>query len=201
MLLGLLLWADFLMAQQDSTKIKLINADEQIYNEAFGNVQRLIGNVAFVHQGTYLYCDSAYMQNDQSFFDGYSNVRILANDSVTIYADELHYDTGIKLAKLHSNVRLVSNHSTLYTDELFYDRAQGIAYYLKGGKIVDTNNVLTSRKAYYYTAGEYAYFKDSVVLVNANYRMLSDTLRYDPNIELSNFFGPTFIYSKENTIY
>ncbi len=193
---GLQLWA-----QEDSTKIRLINADEQIFSKEFGDIQRLIGHVAFVHQGTYLYCDSAHMQNDQSFFDGYRNVRIIANDSVTIYADQLHYDTQSKIADLRTNVRLVSHHSTLYTDELFYDRTTGIAYYLKGGKIVDTTNVLTSRKAYYYTSGEYAFFKDSVVLTNPNYKMFSDTLRYAPNEKLSNFYGPTFIYSKENTIY
>ncbi len=201
----LVFWVFFagaqISAQGDSTKIRLINADEQIYSREFDSIQRLIGHVAFVHQGTYLYCDSAHMQNDQSFFDGYRNVRIIANDSVTIYADQIHYDTQTKIADLRTGVRLVSNHSTLYTDELFYNRASGIAYYLQGGKIVDTTNVLTSNKAYYYTSGEYAYFKDSVVLTNPNYRMLSDTLRYDPNKELSNFYGPTYIFSDENTIY
>ncbi len=186
---------------QDTTKIKLLNANEQIYAKESGNIQRLIGDVAFMHDSTYLYCDSAHMQNDLSYFDGYQNVKILVNDSVTIFSDLIHYDTETKLAELTYNVRLVSTNSTLYTEELFYNRKTGIAYYLVGGKIVDIDNTLISKKGYYYTQGEYAFFKDSVVLTNPKYRVLSDTLRYDPNKELSNFYGPTYIYSKENTIY
>ena len=186
---------------QDTTKIRLLNADEQIYSEAFGDIQRLIGHVAFKHDSTYLYCDSAHLQNDLTYFDGYNNVKIIVNDSITIFSGKLHYDTETKLAELYENVRLVSKTSTLFTDELFYNRRTGIAYYLKGGKIVDSTNTLTSRKGYYYTQGEYAYFKDSVVLLNPQYKVVSDTLRYDPNTEISNFFGPTYIYSEENTIY
>jgi lipopolysaccharide export system protein LptA len=95
----------------------------------------------------------------------------------------------------------VETKATLYTEHLWYDRPKEFAYYLTGGKIVDSSNVLTSLKGYYYTTSKEAFFKNDVVLVNEQYTMNSDTLKYNTETEISWFYGPTTITSDENIIY
>ncbi|MGC9341285.1 MAG: OstA-like protein, partial [Bacteroidales bacterium] len=74
-------------------------------------------------------------------------------------------------------------------------------YYLGGGRIINGNNTLESRQGYYYTKDKLFFFKDSVVVINPDYTMYSDTLKYNTITEVSYFLGPTDIISDENYIY
>lgn len=187
---------------QKPTKVKIIDADQLKFDKRFGeNIQRLIGHVILKQDSTYLYCDSAHVNEVNNSFTGFGNVRIKASDTLNIYSDFLNYEGNTKLAELRSRVRLVDARATLTTDHLWYDRKSKIAYYLAGGKIEDTTNILTSLKGYYYTDLSEAYFKDSVILVNPDYVMHTDTMLYDTETEKSTFFGPTTITSEENLIY
>lgn len=191
-----------LSSAQKPTKVKIIDADQLRFDKRFGeNIQRLIGNVILKQDSTYLYCDSAHVNELNNSFTGYGNVRIKASDTLNIYSDFLNYEGNTKLAELKSSVRLVDSRATLTTDHLWYDRKTRIAYYLTGGKIEDSSNVLTSQKGYYYTDLSEAYFKDRVVLVNPEYEMQTDTMLYHTETEKSTFFGPTTITSEENLIY
>ncbi|MFT5724245.1 MAG: hypothetical protein ACI9JN_001363, partial [Bacteroidia bacterium] len=53
----------------------------------------------------------------------------------------------------------------------------------------------------YYSRSKTFFFKDSVELVNPEYRMKSDTLSYNTISKIAYFYGPTYIYSDENTIF
>jgi lipopolysaccharide export system protein LptA len=200
--LVLIVFSPFFSNAQKPTKVKLIKADDLMYDKALGDqVQRLIGDVILKHDSTYLYCDSAYLYEKTNSFKGFGNVRIKASDTLNIYSDLLDYEGNTKIAELKNNVRLEDPRATLYTDNLWYDRNAKVAYYLTGGKIVDTTNVLTSIKGHYYTDLKEAFFKEDVVLTNPKYVMNTDTMRYNTETEISTFLGPTTITSDENLIY
>ncbi len=187
---------------QKTTKIRLIQAGSMQFDKRLGeNVKRLIGDVIFEHDSTYLLCDSAYMNDATNNLDAYGNVRIKVSDTLNIYSDILNYDGNKKIAYLNQNVRLVDNNAVLNTNHLVYDRKTKIAHYYDGGRIVDTENDLSSYIGYYYTNSKEFFFKDSVVLVNPKYTVTSDTLMYNTTTEISYFLGPSYIVSDENTIY
>jgi len=187
---------------QESTRVKLIQADDWKYNKKLNpDIQRLIGNVILKHDSTYLHCDSAHLNEISNSFDGFGNVYIKVSDTLDIYGNTLNYDGNTKIAVLHNDVKLVDKRATLYTDKLIYNRNTRIAYYHTGGKIVDKDNELTSKIGYYFTNRKEAFFKDSVVLVNPQYTMNSDTLMYNTVSKVSNFFGPSTIKTEENFIY
>ena len=48
---------------------------------------------------------------------------------------------------------------------------------------------------------EIFFFMDSVVIVNPDYTIYTDSLKYDTQTEISYFFGPTEILSEERYIY
>jgi len=191
----------FAVAQKPA-KVKIIRADDlKAGKQGKDKIQRLIGNVILLHDSTYLYCDSAHLNEKENSFDGFGNVHIKVSDTLNIYSDILNYNGNNKIAELHYNVRLIDKLSKLYTDHLWYDRTNNYAWYLTGGEIIDTVNNLVSKKGYYYTDTKEAVFSDSVALTNTRYVMECDTLKYLTESEMSYFYGPTTITSDSNLIY
>ncbi len=186
----------------ETTRVDLIRADEIRFDRKIApDARRLIGDVKFQQEEAIMLCDSAWHFTDQNRFNAYGNVFILVNDSVEIYGDKLYYSGNDRLAELHGNVKMVDNQMTLTTDHLFYNLETNTANYTDGGKIVDAENTLTSVWGFYYADDKNFFFKDSVVLLNPDYVMDSDTLRYNTLSEVAYFFGPTTIVSDENTIF
>jgi lipopolysaccharide export system protein LptA len=190
-----------LFAQQPR-KIQLIQADIMSYNKALGeDVQRIIGNAIFEHDGAFLYCDSAHLNNKNNSMKAYSRVHIEASDTLNLYGDSLYYSGDTKIAEVFDNVKLIDNKTTLTTDKLIYDRNTGIAYYLTGGHIVNEENTLDSKRGYYHTNSKDFFFRDDVLLTNPDYVMDCDTLQYNTQSKISWFRGPTTIKGEETNIY
>jgi lipopolysaccharide export system protein LptA len=186
---------------QKTTKIDLVNANSLEFDKSIGeDVKRLIGNVILLHEGTYMYCDSAYLYSESNSLDAFGNVKITSS-SVNITSDILLYDGNTKVAQLDRNVKMTDDKMVLTTDHLTYNTSTNIGNYTTGGKITDPENVLTSKIGYYYANDKQFFFKKDVVLVNPQYTMKSDTLMYNTETEISYFYGPTTIVSKENLIY
>jgi lipopolysaccharide export system protein LptA len=187
-------------AQEKKRKIELRNADVLEYDEGLGHkARRLLGNVIFEHQGALMYCDSAYLYEDNSL-DAYSNVRITKGDSIRMWCRTLNYNGNTELAKARRDVKLEDRKMTVTSQALDYDMAKDQAWYLDHGTIVDAENTLTSRIGYYFSKIEEVFFKDSVKLVNSRYTLWSDTLRYNSKTEVAFFVGPTRIVSDDNTV-
>lgn len=190
-----------LLAQQ-SHKIKLIQADVMSYNKALGeDVQRIIGNAVFEHDGAYLYCDSAHLNNKNNNMKAYSRVHIKMSDTLNLYGDSLYYSGDTKIAEVFDNVKLIDNNTILTTNKLVYDRNTGIAFYLTNGHIVNEENTLDSKKGYYHTSSKDFFFREDVLLVNPDYVIDCDTLQYNTQSKISWFKGPTTIKGDETNIY
>ncbi|WP_016778359.1 OstA-like protein [Anaerophaga thermohalophila] len=165
------------------------------------NTWALVGNVRMQHLNTRMFCDSAILNRDSNRVEAFGSIHIIQNDTIHLYGDKLNYDGNEELAKVRENVRLVNKNIVLTTDFLDYDRKDDVAYYFNGGKIVDERNQLTSSLGFYYPRTGEVNFKDSVVLINPDYKMYSDTLKYFTRSEVVGIVGPTNIYSDENKIF
>jgi hypothetical protein len=90
---------------------------------------------------------------------------------------------------------------TLTTNILTFDVKNSVANYYNGGTIVNKENTLVSKNGHYYSASKELTFKYDVELTNPNYKMKSDTLRYNTSTKTAYFLGPTIIISKDDYIY
>jgi len=191
------------LANKNSTLVFLENSETLSFDKIMmPDVQVLKGNVRFRHDNALLYCDSAYFYEKANSLDAFGNVRIVQGDTLFVYGDILYYDGNTKLARLRHNVRMVNRKTTLTTDSLNYDRSGNLAYYYTGGKIVDQLNTLTSVWGQYSPATKEALFKKKVHLLNENFTLDSDTLKYNTNNSIANIVGPSHIvYNKETDIY
>lgn len=199
----LLLFVQFISYSQ-SKRDKLLhirNADSLVYDVSISKYKKLIGNVLIEHDGTLMRCDSAYVQEDSSYFRGFSNVFVKQGDSIKAYGDEIIYQGNSSDAELIGNARLFKGDSKVYSERLFFNQKAETSYWLNGGKIIQDGSILTSNKGYYNSKSDYFTFRDSVVLIDEDYNIFSDTLGYDPKSKNAEMFGPTTIISEGDTIY
>ncbi|WP_333682124.1 OstA-like protein [Prevotella pectinovora] len=170
------------------------------YGEHTG-AQILNGNVAFLHKGALLTCDSAYFYQESNSFKAFGHVKMRQGDTLSLTSDYAFYDGDNQMAEARHNVLLRHRGTKLYTDSLNYDRLYNIGYFFEGGKMVDRNNVLVSDWGEYDTETRKAVFNYNVNLRNPKFTLTTDTLHYDTRTSLANIVGPSVIRSKESVIH
>jgi lipopolysaccharide export system protein LptA len=187
---------------QKVSKVEIVNADSFEFDEDLGNgAKRLLGHVQFKQDNVLMFADSAYYY-DNNALDAFGNIHINQRDSVHLYGDFLKYNGNTKLASVTGNVvTLKDKEMTLTTNKLDFNMESNIGYYNNKGKIVSKENTLTSQNGYYYSNEKNLFFKKDVVLVNPDYKMYCDSLRYNTVSETAFFNGPTDIISTDNRIY
>ena len=185
-------------------KVDIENADLYTYDAAIiANAQRLLGNVRFRHNQALMFCDSAYSYNDSNRFDAFGHVHIIQGDTLHLYGDKMFYNGDTRMARFVHNVKLIDKSITLTTDAMDFDLGSNVGYYNHNGKIVDTTNVLTSVIGRYYSNENLMFFKDSVVLINRDFVLRADTLKYNSEMEKAFIVGPTTIKgtNKDGVLY
>ena len=196
------LFAGTMLNAQDEKRIEILNSEYMEYDASVASgVVKYVGEVAFQQQDMQLSCDSAWYFARENNVNAFGNVHIIQGDTLNLYGDELRYSGNNKFAEMRHNVTLIDKETILTTDYLDFDLGNNIGYYERHGHIVNGDNTLDSRAGYYYSRDKSLNFRDSVVIVNPEYTIYADTLRYHTVTEIAYFLGPTRIISPENFIY
>ncbi len=187
---------------QKLKKLEIMNAELTAYDIKLGkDARKLLGNVQLKHEDIIMSCDSAYFYSESGSVDAFSHVKMVQGDTLTLTGDLAHYNGETKEARVRNNVRLVNKETTLETDTLNYNRSEGIASYEGGGVLTQEDSRLTSKRGRFLLDTEIFYFMDSVKIVNPDYMINTDSLRYDSGKEISYFSGPTEILNDDRFIY
>jgi lipopolysaccharide export system protein LptA len=185
---------------QKKQKIEFSAKSIQLSKHIGKSAKRLIGNVVLKHQSVIMYCDSAWLFDDNTL-EAYRNIRILQGDSLSLNGDFLKYNGNTRKAEISKNITMTDREMVLTTDNLVYDMGTKTGVYLGGGTIKTSEHTLTSAQGYYYAGKREFAFKKNVVLTNPEYTVKCDTLRYNTSTKIAWFHGPTHIISEENRIY
>lgn len=189
------------IAQEPHRQVQVKAAYMEQAQDIANGAYRLIGNVVFEHEGTVMYCDSAYHYADKNALEAFSRVHLVQGDTIDCYGDYLTYDGDTKIARIKRNVRLIGRNTELRTEELEFNTGTNTAYYTHHADIESGDNKLNSMVGYYYSRSEMYYFTDSVVLKNPDFTIYCDTLRYHTLTKVAYFFGPTEIIGDSSYIY
>ena len=181
----------------EGKRLEIINAERLNMQsiDSLHNFTSLAGKAIVRQDKTIFYADSAVLNEIDNTLEAFGNVHINDEDSVHTYAQYLKYLGKEKKAFLKRKVRLTDGKGELTTDELEYDVTLKIGTYLKGGKVTNKKTVLTSTEGYYYGETRDVIFKRKVVLIDPEYKILTDTLQYNTATEIATFTSPTTIYS------
>lgn len=190
-----------LAARSQETKIVDFQAEIIEYDESIGKgIQRLLGNVWMKHKNLVLTCDSAYLDQANSRFHGFSRVHIIKADTLNIYSGQIDYNGKTEQAKLDHGVLMDNVVETLEAPALDYNMKEEIAWYYGGGHIVDSSNTVESYWGYYYVNQNMFVFKENVTMTNPDNTLITDSLRYNSKTETMWFEGPTEVFSDTNYI-
>ncbi len=125
-----------LMAQD---KVLLLKAESaqllEINGESF---RKVTGPAKFLHNDTYLLCDTAYWNINTNIIDAMGNVRII-QDRTTLSSNTLQYVVDQDLARFRGDlVQLVDqDKNTLRTKYLDYNTKDSVAVFQDGGAMRD----------------------------------------------------------------
>ncbi|MGI4742535.1 MAG: OstA-like protein [Janthinobacterium lividum] len=189
------------------TPVELLHADELRGGDYNGvKIRKLLGSVSFKQQDVLLYCDSAYQYIERNEIEGFSNVRIVQSDTMTITGDHGYYNGNQRLARMTGNVVMRDPRMTLTTSALDYDLTRKTAFYTVGGHIVDPKNTLDSQQGFYDTNSKVFVFKRDVHLVSLDEQgaatdLRNDTLTFNTISKIAYFDGPTRIKSTQGDLY
>ena len=182
--------------------IKLLTAGELVGGDFNGvKIRKLLGNVSFQQDDTFLYCDSAYQYLDRNQVEAFSNVRVLQSDTLTITGDRGFYNGEKRTARMTGNVVMRDPRMTLTTPSLDYDLNRKTAAYTETGHLTDPQNTLDSQQGYYDTNSKVFVFKRNVHLITPDSELNNDTLRYNTVSKIATFDGPTRIKGKQGNLY
>jgi lipopolysaccharide export system protein LptA len=172
------------------------NSLRQISIDSATRLKTISGNVILKEGLTLFYCDSAIINEETNVLEAFGNIHINQNDSINTYSQYLKYIGKDRIAFLKKEVRLTDKKGTLYTQELEYNLATSIGKYKNGGKVLNGKTILTSVEGIYYADTKDIFFKKNVHLIDPKYDIITDTLLYNTQTQISSWNTPTKIKSE-----
>lgn len=230
LLAGSLLYGQFTkdLRKEPPKKIKHLHSEVlKVTPEKFEGNPFAYGNVAFEHDRTFLYSDSAVYYQKENFFRAWSNVRMI-NDTVSITSDSLEYDGNTSIAKAFSRVHMRDKKSELFanyveynretdiaiatgnvvmidpnqrieTPYMTYNRKTGIAYTDAGAIITGSDGTITHTQILTYNANTKVIdFDHNTMIETPDYRIVSDKMKMNQATDITEFIERTTITDRKN---
>ncbi len=193
-------WSKHSMVADTLKKIIVENANNQVIDNTLNPPVRYFnGDVRAYHEGSYFFCDSAKIIDNELF--AFGNVVIIQHDTITMFADELYYHGDSLFSYLRSKVVLQNSDDALYTEYLEYDMEEKKAYYRDKAIMVSGNSNLKSKKGIFDVKNNQATFQERVTVDGEDFHMVTDTLLYDTREEIATWKNPAVIKTDSSEIY
>jgi len=163
-------------------------------------VRHFTGGVTVRQPGQVLTAQEAFqfIEDERTVFSG--GVRIDQGEGKIITGDSLTFVGKSKVAQIRGNVNYAEGARTLTTNALDYDPESGDAVYTTGGTINDDGIILTSRRGRYNRKTGLMYFYKDVNMKSPEFSLKTDSLHYNTESHLADFFGPTTIVNKDGVV-
>ena len=189
-----------LSAQRKSDKdslFRLIQADRAEQYEQFGMQYRLVkGHARFLHNDTYLLCDSASWNVDAKFIEAFGNVQLIQNKTM-LKSEEMQYWIDESRAQFRGQiVELIDKDgNTLRTDRLTYNTKDSLAVFEYGGALKDKDgNIIEGRKGTYDGKEGMFSFEDRTEIFLDSIEVKTASMRYFSEDQKAYFGRNTYVW-------
>lgn len=189
--------------QQEDSIARLIEADTLQLVERYGITYRKVkGHARFLHNNTYLICDSALWNVNTKVIDAMGHVQ-LKQDRTVLTSDNLTYYVDRDLAEFRGNlVQLVDkDHNTLKTKYLDYNTKDSVAVFRNGGSMRDKDGqIIESRTGTYDSKINTFTFNDDVNMFTDSMFVKTSYLKYESDRNMATFGYGTNAWKDENML-
>lgn len=138
--------------EKTDSLVRLLSAQSaQLMQQDGHDIRKVIGPARFLHNDTYLLCDTAYWDVDNKIIKAFSNVQILQDETV-LSSDKLDYYIEENLAQFRGSIVQLQDKdgNTLRTRYLDYNTKDSVAVFSRGGSMRDKDGqIIESLKGTY----------------------------------------------------
>lgn len=181
--------------------IRLLSAKKIQLMEIEGDACRKVeGPARFLHNNTYLICDTAFWNVDKDYVDAIGHVQII-QDNTLLTGDRLHYLINQDLAQFRGSLVELKDDkgNALRTEHLDYNTKDSIAYFQNGASMRDSSgNVIESFKGTYESKKDLFTFVEEVQMFSDSLFFVSDVIKYRTDLETAYFSKNTMGWKNQN---
>ena len=189
--------------EQNDSLIWLMSAKSaKMVDAEGGRYRKVIGPARFLHNGTYLICDTALWNVETKIIDAWGNVSILQEETV-LTSDNLKYLIDEDLAQFRgSTVQLTDkDHNTLRTRHLDYNTKDSVAVFKNGGSMRDKDGqIIESLEGTYESKIKVFTFKNDVNMFTDSIFVKTTKLIYESEKDLATFGSGTNAWQDDNML-
>lgn len=203
-ILALLLGSSTVFSQnreESDSLIRLLTANKIQLVEVDGDACRKVeGPARFLHNNTYLICDTAIWNVDKDYIDAFGHVQII-QDNTMLTGDRLHYIIERDLAQFRGTLVELKDDkgNALRTEYLDYNTRDSIAFFYHGASMRDsTGNIIESADGTYESKENLFTFVKNVQMFSDSLFFVSDKMRYRSDLETAYFSENTYGWKNRN---
>ena len=189
-------------SQVDSL-VRLLSAQSMELIEKDGvDYRKVTGPARFLHNDTFLICDTALWNVRTNEIFAISNVKIL-QDQTVLTGDRLTYYVDRDLAEFRGSLVQLEDkdHNVLRTEFLDYNTRDSVAIFFNGGSMKDAEGqVIESRTGTYDSKAKTFTFSDNVNMFTDSVFVKTTNLVYDSARNTANFGFGTDAWSEDNML-
>ena len=182
--------------------VRLINAESaQLIVRDSVTYRKVTGPAQFLHNDTYILCDSAIWNVEQNIVDAMGNVQVIQNETI-LYSDKINYLADSSLAKVRGNlVQLVDKEGNkLRTHFLDFHTKDSVARFFKGGSMMNKEGgVIESLEGFYESKIKKFKFLQNVEMQSDSTLIKADSLAYFSETNKAFFLSLTHVW--QDTVY
>lgn len=183
--------------------VRLIEAQSAKLENINGiSYRRIVGPARFLHNNTYLLCDTAIWNVDTNIIDAVGNVQII-QENTFLKSDKIEYVVNENTAKFRGNlVELFDREGNiLKTNFLDYNTKDSIAVFYGGAALKSSDgNIIESDSGRYESSFKLFTFTDNVNMFTDSVFIKSDKIQYNTDINTA-FFGEGTTAWKDDNIF
>lgn len=189
-------------SQKDSL-VRLLSAQSMELIEKDGvDYRKVTGPARFLHNDTYLICDTALWNMSSNEIYAISNVKIL-QDQTVLTGDRLTYYIDRDLAEFRGTLVQLEDkdRNVLRTEHLDYNTKDSVAVFFNGGSMKDAEGqIIESRTGTYDSKIRTFTFNDRVNMFTDSVFVKSTTIVYDARTNVATFGFDTDTWQDNNML-
>ena len=189
--------------EQEDSLVRLVQADTLRQTERNGRTyRRATGNAVFLHNNTYLMCDTAIWDVDSRLIEAIGSVRIL-QERTELESDRMFYHIDRDLAEFRGNIVQLrdKDNNTLRTRHLDYNTKDSVAVFMNGGSMRDKDGqIIESQRGTYDSKIKEFNFATDVNMFTDSIFVETTTLRYESDRNFATFGRGTNAWQEDNML-
>ena len=183
--------------------VRLLSAQSMELIEKDGvDYRKVTGPARFLHNDTYLICDTALWNVNTNEIFAISNVKIL-QDQTVLTGDRLTYYVDRDLAEFRGSLVQLEDkdHNILRTEYLDYNTRDSVAVFFNGGSMKDKEGqIIESKSGTYDSKTKLFTFIDDVNMFTDSIFVKSTTMEYNASTNKATFGYATDAWHDDNML-